>query len=90
MLSLAAFSVCTHAQYVTNPSDVLYIPGTLRYEIDNANPGDVLYLTGLTGAVHLQDEIIFTKDVTLIGTPGVTTIDGDLIRKNSPRLCLGV
>lgn len=81
ILSLGLFVYTTQAQtaVVNNPSDVSYVAGTLRYEIDNAVPGTTIYLTSLTGSVNLQDEIIVTKDVKLVGTPGVTTIDGNLM-----------
>lgn len=80
ILTLALFGSATQAQtaVVNNPSDVSYVPGTLRYEIDHAVAGTTIYLTSLTSSINLQDAIILTKDVKLVGTTGVTTIDGNL------------
>lgn len=81
ILTLALFGYTTQAQtaVVNNPSDVSYVPGTLRYEIDNAVAGTTIYLTSLTSSINLQDAIVLTKDVKLVGTTGVTTIDGNLL-----------
>lgn len=81
ILTFALFGYTTQAQtaVVNNPSDLSYVPGTLRYEIDNAVAGTTIYLTGLTSSINLQDAIILTKNVKLVGTAGVTTIDGNLL-----------
>lgn len=81
ILILTLFGYNTQAQtaVVNNPSDISYVPGTLRYEINNAVAGTTIYLTGLTSSVNLQDAIILTKDVKLVGTKDVTTIDGNLL-----------
>jgi len=80
ILALVLFGCTIHAQtaVVNNPSDVSYVPGTLRYEIDHAVAGTTIYLTSLTSSINLQDAIIITKDIKLVGTAGVTTIDGNL------------
>jgi predicted outer membrane repeat protein len=75
------FGLNSYAQtaVVNNPSDVTNVPGTLRYEIANAVPGTTIYMTSLTSPINLQNDIVITKNVKLIGTPGTTVIDGNLI-----------
>ncbi|MES2554931.1 MAG: T9SS type A sorting domain-containing protein [Bacteroidota bacterium] len=76
--TLLGLSICAQTAVVNNPSDVSYVPGTLRYEIANAVPGTTIYLTSLTSPINLQNDIVITKNVKLIGTPGTTIIDGNL------------
>jgi|GEM_PF-2805072 len=64
---------------VNNPSDVNYVPGTLRYEIHHAVAGTTIYLTGLTSSINLQDSIIVTKNVKLVANNGIAVIDGNLM-----------
>jgi len=78
-LVLFGYNIQAQTAVVNNPSDVNYVPGTLRYEINNAVAGTTIYLTSLTSSINLQDAITITKNVKLVGTIGVTTIDGNLL-----------
>jgi len=76
---LLAFKSQAQTAVVNNPSDVSYVPGTLRYEIHHAAAGTTIYLTGLTSSINLQDSIIVSKNVKLIANNGVSVIDGNLM-----------
>ena len=81
LLLFGLFTCNSQAQtaVVNNPSDVNYVPGTLRYEIHHAAPGTTIYLTGLTSSINLQDSIIVAKNVKLVANNGLGVIDGNLM-----------
>lgn len=73
-----AFNSQAQTAVVNNPSDVSYIPGTLRYEIHHAAAGTTINLTGLTSSINLQDSIIIARNVKLSVNTGIAVIDGNL------------
>jgi predicted outer membrane repeat protein len=77
LFGLLTFSSQSQTAVVNNPSDVNYVPGTLRYEIHHAVAGTTIYLTGLTSSINLHDSIIVTKNIKLVANNGMAVIDGN-------------
>ncbi len=74
-----AFNSQAQTAVVNSPSDVSYVPGTLRYEIHHAATGTTINLTGLTSSINLQDSIIISRNVKLSVNGGIAVIDGNLM-----------